>query len=103
MRLAALLAFIDQSISVIDDWATATLPQQQLVYSVFQTLLYVPFEYLTRPLRNSLVKRAISLDQTVTASTDSQLLRAIIARIYADYSENPVCVMIWIFSINNTD
>ncbi|KAE9410814.1 hypothetical protein BT96DRAFT_239255 [Gymnopus androsaceus JB14] len=60
-----LLAFIEQTTSVIDSWTTATLLQQQLVYSVFQTLLFVPTDYLSRPLRNSLVKRAILLDQAI--------------------------------------
>lgn len=91
-----LLAFIEQTTSVIDSWTTATLLQQQLVYSVFQTLLFVPTDYLSRPLRNSLVKRAILLDQAITASSDVRLLRDLrvsIARmlLLTDHSENLVC------------
>ncbi|KIK71275.1 hypothetical protein GYMLUDRAFT_254519 [Collybiopsis luxurians FD-317 M1] len=92
---SALLAFIDQSTSIVDDWTTITPLQEQFVSSVFDTLLFVPTEYLTRSMRIFLVKRAIILDQAIAESHTSQLLRNVricIARILSsmDHSENLV-------------
>ncbi|KAJ4476741.1 Urb2/Npa2 family-domain-containing protein [Lentinula aciculospora] len=88
-----LLAFIEQSISDICNWTTATLHEKEVVHSVFNILSFIPTEYLSRTLRLSLVKRAILFDQTMTSMNDAGLLhtlRVCVSRSIssADLSDN---------------
>ncbi|KAJ3790316.1 Urb2/Npa2 family-domain-containing protein, partial [Lentinula aff. detonsa] len=89
-----LLAFIERSISEVSDWANATLHQQEVVQSVFDMLLFIPIEYLSRALKLFLVKRAISIDQAMTTTSTSHhslsTLRTYISRLISstDLSDN---------------
>ncbi|KAJ3934391.1 MAG: Urb2/Npa2 family-domain-containing protein [Lentinula lateritia] len=90
---SVLLTFIDKSISEISNWATATLQQQQLVCSVYDLLMAVPTEYLSRTLRLSLVKRTILLEQTMDSTSNAHFLhtlRVCVSRIISstDLSDN---------------
>ncbi|KAJ3815023.1 Urb2/Npa2 family-domain-containing protein [Lentinula aff. lateritia] len=90
---SVLLTFIDKSISEISNWATATLQQQQLVRSVFNILMFVPTEYLSRTLRLSLVKRTILIEQTMDSISNAHflhILRVCVSRIISstDLSDN---------------
>ncbi|KAF5382976.1 hypothetical protein D9757_006310 [Collybiopsis confluens] len=85
------LASIEEYSSNTENW-TASPSQEVAVLSLFETLLFVPAEYLSRPTRIPLLKRAIILDQSITTPASSRLLRNIrvcVARILAlgDYPE----------------
>ncbi|KAF9073753.1 Urb2/Npa2 family-domain-containing protein, partial [Rhodocollybia butyracea] len=89
----AFMTLIEQATVVTNSWENATPLQRQLVLAVYDTLLFVPTEYLSRSLKDSLVERTIVLEKVVNTS-DTQLmrsLRAFIARILSstDYSDRP--------------
>jgi hypothetical protein len=87
------MTLIEQATAVANTWENATPLQRQLVLSVYDTLLFVPTEYLSRSLKDSLVERTIVLEKAVNTS-DTQImrsLRAFIVRVLSstDYSDRP--------------